>query len=114
VDEATIWQAEQEFWLGDIEHFRSRMAPHCLMVFPPPMGILTAEVILDSLRHAPRWETVEMTDRHIGLIGESMLVVAYRAESRRRESPVHRALCSSSYVRLGRDWRLAHHQQTLL
>jgi Domain of unknown function (DUF4440) len=111
-DDMEFWRIEERFWLGGEEFFRERLDAECMMVFPQPVGILAGNGILKSLKGAPRWESVEMADRHTART-EGLATLAYLAEGRRQGRPAYRALCSSTYARCGGgDWRLVQHQQT--
>lgn len=53
-----------------------------------------------------------MEERVLGRSGDSVAVLAYRAEARRAEDGPYRAYCTSTYVRSGDGWKLVQHQQT--
>lgn len=112
MDDDKIWVLERDFWLQGSRHFEKMLAPGCIMVFPPPIGIMTGAAILASLASAPRWTDVGMSDRVLSRFGSRFLVLSYRVEAHRSGSAPYRALCSSSYVELEAGWRLAQHQQT--
>ena len=107
-----FWDVERSLWLEGAETFRRWMAAECLMVFPPPAGILAGPAILEGLASAPRWRRVGLEDRQLRRTGEAAVALAYRAEASRPGTEPHRALCSSTYVREAGDWWLVQHQQT--
>ena len=39
-DFSDIWDIEKQLWTGPAEEYDRLMAPHCVMVFPLPAGIL--------------------------------------------------------------------------
>jgi hypothetical protein len=81
------------------------------MIFPYPAGILQGEAGVAGMAAAPRWRTVRMDDRVCSRKG-SVAVLAYRVSAERAEDPIYRALCASTYLDDGGDWRLVSHQQT--
>ena len=108
-----IWTTERRLWLDGADAYAELMAPHCVMAFGP-MGVLQDGAIIDSLRKAPRWSDVTMQDRVLAQPNESVAVLAYAAEGRRDGAEPYRALCTSTYIRMGDTWRIAQHQQTPL
>lgn len=111
-DVTDFWRIEERFWLAGEEFFRQRLDAECMMVFPEPVGILAGNAILETLKDAPRWDSVQMGDRRTALT-DDLAILAYSAEGRRDGKQRYRALCSSTYARRGGgDWRLIQHQQT--
>lgn len=110
-DADQIWKIEESLWTSGKEGFRSAMAEDAVMIFPPPSGILQGPKIIDGLEEAPRWRTVEMTERSITRQGDFILI-AYRASAERDGLPIYEAYCSSTYIATGTGWQILHHQQT--
>lgn len=106
-----IWELERNFWLGGAEHFERTMADKCLMAFPDPVGILEGSHIVETLKGVPRWVSIEMTGTHVADLGHTV-TLAYRAEARREGEQPYRAVCSSTYVEAGGNWRIVQHQQS--
>lgn len=77
------------------------------------MGVMRAADVLDSLKDAPRWASVEMTDRTSGRPGDAVLVLGYKATGRRDGVEPYLAFCTSTYRRDQDAWKLVQHQQTL-
>ena len=103
---------------------RRRMHPSCVMVLAG--SVLQGEAILNGMDTAPRWDGVQMTDRHgvetedavVPFLGQGMnaafedcVVLAYRAAATRKGA-AYAALCSSTWVRQAEGWQLIQHQQT--
>ena len=109
---ADIWEAEELLWTGGTDAFRNRMAEGCLMVFPG-MGVLKWDAVLDALSAAPRWSQVAMTERHEEA-SDGVTVLAYRARGLRDGDEPYDAYCSSTWVQVGGQWRIAQHHQTPL
>lgn len=112
VNEAELWEIEQNLWLGDAARFTATMAENCVMVFAPPAGILSGQEIMEGLKGAPRWDNIEMTDRVFSTGPENVVVIAYKALGKRGDEPSYSALCSSTYSGQTGEWKLLCHQQT--
>jgi hypothetical protein len=109
--EDMLWEMEERFWLDGADAARTRIADNAVMIFPYPAGILQGEAGVAGMAAAPRWRTVRMDDRVCSRKG-SVAVLAYRVSAERAEDPIYRALCASTYLDDGGDWRLVSHQQT--
>lgn len=108
-DQTTLWAAEEAFWILSAAEAARRMDDSAIMVFGPT-GILQGQQILRMIEQAPRWDRVEMTDRHSSQL-DDITVLAYRARAN-RQGQQYQALCSSSWVRRGNEYLLLCHQQT--
>ncbi|MGR3320684.1 MAG: nuclear transport factor 2 family protein [Pseudooceanicola sp.] len=105
-----IWQVEEILWTGGTDAFRKRLDRECLMAFPG-VGVLEGDEILDSLKDAPRWQSVEMDDRH-STGDEDVIVLSYRAVAIRDGDAPYNALCTSTWRRTAKGWRLLQHQHS--
>jgi len=112
MDDADAWRTEERFWLEGPSVYEEQLDAACLMVFPG-FGVMRSAEILDSLKSAPRWMAVTMTDRVLARPGAGILVLGYRAEGRREGQEPYRCYCTSTYRREARSWKLIQHQQTL-
>ena len=112
MDEQAIWAKEERLWLEGPAAFEEILDPACLMAFPG-LGAMRAAEVLESLRSAPRWASVEMSDRSLGRAGGQVVVLAYTAVGRRTGAAPYRCVCTSTYRLDGERWRLVQHQQTL-
>ncbi|WP_088624608.1 nuclear transport factor 2 family protein [Oceanicola sp. 22II-s10i] len=108
--QSDIWQIEELLWTGGTDAFRRRMADGCLMAFPG-IGTLQGEQILESLKEAPRWQSVEMEGRHVSET-DGLTVLSYRARAVREGDPVCEALCTSTWIWRDGGWLLVQHQQS--
>lgn len=106
------WRMEERFWTAGPAHYRDSLDPHCVMAFAPPAGIVAGADIARSLADAPRWSSVEMTDRHLARPQSELLVLAYKARGSRDGAGEYKAYCTSTYRRAGERWQLIQHQQT--
>jgi hypothetical protein len=92
--EDLLFALEEQFWLGSSDYYRGNLADAALVVFPDPAGVQIKDEILSSVSGSPAGPT--WPSRHQG------------------EPRPYRARASSAYVREGRAWKLAFHQQTPL
>lgn len=112
MNEQAIWALEKRFWLEGASVYDDLLDPACLMAFPG-MGVMRAADILDSLKQAPRWTSVDMTDCSLGKAGHSVIVLGYTARGQREGAEPYRCFCTSTYRADGERWKLMQHQQTL-
>ena len=111
MDDAQAWSLEERFWTEGASVYDALLDPACLMAFPG-VGVMRAADVLESLKGAPRWASVEMTGRAVGRAG-GVVVLGYAAEGRREGAAPYRCLCTSTYRRTdGGAWKLVQHQQT--
>ena len=82
------------------------------MVFGEPVGIIQGDAIAATVRNAPRWTEVEMTNCAIANQDGNTIAIAYEMHGRRGNSAPYHAHCSSTYFR--RAWRIIQHQQTAI
>jgi hypothetical protein len=109
--DADPWELEERFWLDGPAFFGQKLHPACVMAFPG-IGVIRAADILEGLKGAPRWVSVEMRDRLTSRAGERLVVLGYGAEARREGEAVYRCLCTSTYLADGVGWKLVQHQQS--
>lgn len=105
-----LWTIERNLWLEDENFVADHMATSAVMVFPPA-GILKGEALVEGLRGAPRWRSVEMEScEHV--LHEGCAVLAYRATAERDGEKTYKALCMSVYEQRNDAWKIVAHQQT--
>jgi len=109
-DEA--WNLERQFWTGDAAFYEQALHPACVMVFPPPAGVLPRAAIIEGIRTAPRWIGVDISGQTIARPSAELIVLAYRASATRGEEQEYLTYCSSAYLAAGPRWLLFLHQQT--
>lgn len=112
MQEFDLWKVEEGFWTGGPEHYRAAMHPECVMVFQPPIGVLSGDLIIRTLEGGPRWASVTMRERHESRPADGAVVLAYLAEGARERSSPYRGYCSSTYMKSDGEWKLVQHQQT--
>jgi hypothetical protein len=86
------------------------LADDVLMVLPRGLVIRDRAEAIAAMSGAP-WDHHELTDLEVVTLGDDVRVVACRGSARRGDV-VYRAHFTSTYLRVGSDWRLAVHQQT--
>lgn len=106
-----LWGSERRLWLEGVSAYEELMASECVMAFGP-MGIMSNDQIIESLRQAPRWSEVEMSERTTTSPAENIAIIAYTARATRDGADPYEAICTSSYVCSDGYWWLTHHQQT--
>jgi hypothetical protein len=74
LDDEAAWAQEKRFWLEGSSIYDDLLDPACLMAFPA-MGVMRAADILESLKGAPRWASVDMIDREVGRVGDTVVVL---------------------------------------
>jgi hypothetical protein len=112
MDYERLWEMEKSFWLDGPEFYERSMAPNARMIFPGPVGILADEEIVEGLRRAPRWKSVEFNNKTGTKLCDTA-VIAYEASGQRDGDDVYKAFCASTYVCKDGTWKLLAHQQTL-
>lgn len=108
-----LWKHERRLWKEGVGAYEELMSPECVMAFGP-MGIMGRAEVVDSMRDAPRWSDVEMTETTQTRPADNVSVIAYRAIAKRARVKPYEALCTSTYVAIDGIWRIAQHQQSLV
>lgn len=111
-DDTEIWRIEELFWTGGEGHYSKHLAAEAIMVFPQSGGIMDRKAILEGMKAAPRWKSVEMADKMLRRADGETVTLAYAAGAERGGEETYRALCGSTYRRIDGAWRLVHHQHT--
>jgi hypothetical protein len=112
MNEDVIWSQEEQFWMAGEAHYRSALDPECIMGFPAPIGIMRGKAILQSLAQAPRWSSVEMSERHVVRPTSDLIALGYRARGNRAGADPYEAFCTSSYRATIGGCKLFQHHQT--
>lgn len=105
-----LWREEREFWLAGVAEAARRLDGACLIALSP-MGILDRAGTVAALQSGPRWQEVTLSER-ASIETDDVCVLAYRATARRAGAETYRALCTTTWIRRGGDWRILQHQQT--
>jgi hypothetical protein len=110
--EEDIWKLEERFWLEGSSVYDAHLDSACVMAFPG-IGVMTGSGVMESLKNAPRWASVHMSERVAARAWSSVIVLGYKAEGRRPGAEPYLVFCTSTYRADGSTWRLVQHQQTL-
>ncbi|MFQ1627089.1 nuclear transport factor 2 family protein [Lysobacter zhanggongensis] len=111
--EQELWRLEEQFWVGDAAFYERTLAPESFMVLPAPAGVLEPAATIESIRSASRWQNVSFIQKHYAASTADIVVLAYVVQADRGSgNSAYAAQCSSTYVRIGGNWRLALHHQT--
>src|SRR5947209_10262438 len=105
VTEDEMWNLEERFWLEGSSVYEVHLHPTCVMVFPG-LGVMRASEVMESLKEAPRWASVHMTERVVARASSSVTVLGYKAEGRRQGSRPYLVFCTSTYCTEGDTCRL--------
>lgn len=111
MDFEALWSMERRFWLEGRAFYEGAIAADARMVFPNPVGILAGEQIVEGLMQAPRWCSVDFSEKTHACLGGTV-VLAYSAVGQRDGQDPYEAFCTSTYVRHDSKWVLLAHQQT--
>jgi hypothetical protein len=104
---------EQEFWTADAAFFREHVHERCLLVFPQMAELMTADEVADTVKDAPRWEHVDVTDPQFLMLADGTCLLSYLGRAQRGDDH-YVARVSSVYLRRADQWKLAFHQHTPL
>lgn len=106
-----FWKTEERLWREGAAAYEELLTGDGIMVFGP-VGILERDRIVESIRAAPRWSAIEMSDQIVREHGGQVVILAYRARVDREGGGAYEAYCTSTYIREGDVWRIAQHQQS--
>lgn len=111
ITDDALWDMEERFWTAPVDDVETDIAPECRMIFAE-MGILDRDFALAGMRKGPRWDSVDMAERHIARSGKQVAVLTYRATAQRSDADPREAYCSSTYRGADDGWKMIQHQQT--
>jgi hypothetical protein len=106
------WAIEESLWLKGPTVYDALLDRQCVIAFSAPVGLLQGHEILESLKGAPRWAEVAMTERTVSRPDAGTVVLGYRARSQRTGAEPYSAYCTSTYRYRADAWLLIQHQQT--
>lgn len=68
---------------------------------------------VEAVSKTPRWSSVTLSERQVRRPEEGLIVLAYKAETKKEGGEAYTAHCTSVLRRLAHDeWRVVQHQQT--
>jgi hypothetical protein len=106
-----LWRLEETFWTSGRESARAATAAGAVVIYPYPLGILQGDAIWAHLPADTGWRLIEMADRSVTRQG-TVAVLAYRVRAQKADTPIHEALCASTFVNDAGRWLRLSHQQT--
>jgi len=109
--EDELWRLEEAFWTSGRESSRTTTAAGAIMVFPYPAGIVQGDDIWPQLIANTGWRLVEITERSVCRRGD-VAILAYRVRAEKPDTPIHDALCASTWLNDAGSWLRLSHQQT--
>jgi hypothetical protein len=108
---------EQTLWENNARVYHDTYAPEAILIFPA-VGRIDRETAVAAIEkenaEGRAWAEVHFDDA-IGrwLTTDTAVLVSYRATARWNDEAVaSQTLCATVYVRQGKTWRVAFHQQT--
>jgi hypothetical protein len=110
-DEDTLWAMEERFWTEGADSARTMTAKGAVFVFPYPVGILQGSQLWRESLVAQRWRSVVFSERCFTR-EKDVAILAYHVSAERDGTPIHEALCTSSYINDNGKWLRIVHQQT--
>ena len=106
-----LWRLEETFWTSGRDSARANTAAGAVVIYPYPLGILQGDATLEHLPADTGWRLIEMTDRKVSRQG-LVAVLTYRVRAEKEGSPLHEALCASTWLNDSGRWLRLSHQQT--
>jgi hypothetical protein len=107
-----LLELEERFWLGDAGFYERSLDGDAVMVFADPVGVMKKDAIVESIRSAARWQSVQMADLSWLQLSPDVALLTYRATAAREaDAEPYRARTTSVYVRRDERWLLSFHQQ---
>src|SRR5689334_20936616 len=95
---STLWELEEQLWLGGADVYRRYLADNSRMVFPGM--VLTRAQTIDAIASGPRWASVNFTEQQVARLTPDTVALIYRASgSRAGEESPYSASVTSVYVK---------------
>ena len=105
-----LWALEERFWTEGADSARTMTAKGAVFVLPYPTGILQGDSSWRDSLASQRWRSVVFSERYCRQ-EDGIAVLAYRVSAERRDTPIYKALCTSTYLREDGKWLRIVHQQ---
>ncbi len=110
--ERRSWQALSAESSTAKSFYRQVLGDAVVMVLPGGMLLSDRDENIESIGNSSPWTSFKLERPQVLLPTEDTMVVSYGDVAQREGAPEYSALMSSMYVRRGKDWKLALHQQT--
>lgn len=112
--ETELLALERRFWSGDADFYRRHLDERCLTAFADLAGVIDREALAGTVGSGGRWRDLDVDVKGCLQPRDGVALLTYEAHARRPTGEPYAALVTSGYVRRGREWKLAFHQQTPL
>lgn len=106
-----LWALEERCWNGPLRDFLDRLED-CSIMVTPERGILRGAALRDAMTHAPRWDSVTLSDRVHCMVGD-VCTLAYTIRVL-RGADARMMQCSSAWRQRDGKWIILLHQQAPL
>ncbi|WP_245626892.1 hypothetical protein [Aestuariivita boseongensis] len=110
-EQGILWDMEERFWTSGADNARATTATNAVMVFPYPPGILQGDQIWTNLPERTGWQTVVIAERRV-MRCHDIAILTYRVSAEKKDVPIYKALCASTYLNDDDRWLRISHQQT--
>lgn len=109
-----LYAFETELWAraNDQAFYSDRLTEDAVLVFPAPTGLIDRDATIAAVSASRGWREFMIDDFRIVSLAHDSAAAAYQATATRPDGSTYAAYCSSVYVRRGKSWQLALHQQT--
>lgn len=112
-----ILDLEEEGWRAlssgqGAQFYESMLTEDALLVVPGM--VVDRATFLEAVQHEKPWSRYEIEDPRLVQLTADSAALVYRVTAQREGQPAYVALISTTYVKRGESWKLAHHQQTPL
>jgi hypothetical protein len=108
-----LLEIDKQLWTEGAELYQRHVDDECLVAFGEHASVMTRDEVAATVGNGPRWEEPQIQVRGLVEPKKGFAVLTYEATARRADDNApYVALVSSGYVKRGRSWKLAFHQQT--
>lgn len=108
-----LWEIEEQLWTAGADFYERHLDPGAVMI-TPTYGPLNRESVLKHVRSRQCARHATLNDRESLAPAGDVAVLTYNVNAIRLSGDEHHARCTSTYVRVDGQWRLALHHQTKL
>lgn len=84
----TLLEIERGFWEGGADFHEAHMTQNALLVFPEPVGVMTAERSLQATANSARWTRVTHKDPRLLRMTDTSVMVIYKAVAYEQAPPL--------------------------
>ena len=108
-----ILELENKLWLDGVSNIETQIDSDCIIILPPPISMLRGDEIGKSIDSLPNWDKVSFTDMDIAKRdSDNIIFLTYKVTANSKSQPQYKAICSTSYMKKGDNYKIILHQQT--